>query len=147
MSLALIAYGARAPSRGPSYVGAVGLASFVGLTGANVVALAEGNFDDREKLAGWPLLLLFLGLAALAVSFFLPREGGAARAGDRSRGRPGGPQPGRSCRAGRPASTQVPGRRRVVPRRAAGRRRRRLRQGRRPSSRLASVEPAARRAA
>ena len=95
LSLALIAYGARAPSRGPSYVGAVGLASFVGLTGANVVALANGNFDDREKLAGWPLLLLFLGLAALAVSFFLPREGAGGRTPATSpEGVPGGPRPG-----------------------------------------------------
>lgn len=97
LSLALIAYGARAPSRGPSYVGAVGLASFVGLTGANVVALANGNFDDREKLAGWPLLLLFLGLATLAVSFFLPREGAGPGGGTPAtspEGVPGGPRPG-----------------------------------------------------
>jgi hypothetical protein len=99
ISLALIAYGARAPSRGPSYVGAIGLASFIGLTGANVVALANGNLDDREKLAGWPLLLLFFGLAALAVSFFLPREGAGPGPGGgmpttSPEGVPGGPRPG-----------------------------------------------------
>lgn len=95
VSLALIAYGARAPSRGPSYVGAIGLASFVGVTGANVVALAEGNFEDREKLAGWPLLLLFLGIAALVASFFLPREGAAPRGHTTTpEGVPGGPRPG-----------------------------------------------------
>src|SRR3954453_10065376 len=79
VSLALIGYGARAPSRGPSYVGALGLAVFVGLTGSNIVALARGHADDREKLAGWPLLLLLVGIAAVAASFVMPREGAGGR--------------------------------------------------------------------
>ncbi len=95
ISLALIAYGARAPSRGPSYVGAIGLAAFVGLAGSNIVALAAGHFDDREKLAGWPLLLLVLGIGALAASFFLPREGAAPRGpATGPEGVPGAPPPG-----------------------------------------------------
>jgi len=95
VSLALIAYGARAPSRGPSYVGAIGLATFVGLTGANVVALANGHNDDREKLAGWPLLLLLLGIAGLVASFLLPREGAGPRGpATAPEGVPGGPRPG-----------------------------------------------------
>jgi hypothetical protein len=103
VSLALIAYGARAPSRGPSYVGAVGLLTFIGLTGANVVALAEGNFDDREKLAGWPLLLLLLGIGALVASFFMPREGAAPRGPTTGPGGvPGAPRPGAGWGPGAP---------------------------------------------
>ena len=102
VSLALIAYGARAPSRGPSYVGAIGLATFVGLTGANVVALANGHNDDREKLAGWPLLLLLLGIAGLVASFFLPREGAGPRGPSTGAGgRTGCAAAGRRLRAGR----------------------------------------------
>ena len=97
VSLALIAYGSKAPSRGPSYVGGLGLLTFVGLVGANVVALANGNFDDREKFAGWPLLLLLLGIAALVASFFVPREGAAGGGwgrGTAPEGVPGAPRPG-----------------------------------------------------
>ena len=108
VSLALVAYGSKAPSRGPSYVGGFGLLTFVGLVGANVVALANGNFDDREKLAGWPLLLLFLGIAALAASFFLPREGvgGRGPAGAPG-GVPGGPPGQQTAPGGYPPPGQA----------------------------------------
>jgi hypothetical protein len=76
VSLALITFGAKARTRGPSYVGGLGLVAFVGLTGSNVVALAKGNSDDVDKFLGWPVVLLLLGLAALAVSFLLPRAPG-----------------------------------------------------------------------
>ena len=73
VSLALMAYGSRAVTRGAGYVGAAGFFAFVYLTGENVVAQAKGNADDVEKFAGWPLLLLLLGIAALAASFLIPR--------------------------------------------------------------------------
>ena len=76
VSLALITFGARARTRGPSYVGALGLISFIGLAGANVVALSKGNSDDVSKFFGWPLALLLLGLAAIAASFLMPRAPG-----------------------------------------------------------------------
>jgi hypothetical protein len=76
VSLALITFGAKAATRGPSYVGALGLVSFVGLAGANVVALAKGNSDDVQKFLGWPVLLLLVGIAALVASFLLPRAPG-----------------------------------------------------------------------
>ena len=76
VSLALITFGVRARTRGPSYVGAIGLASFVGLTGANVVALSKGNEDDVSKFLGWPVVLLLLGIAAIVASFLMPRAPG-----------------------------------------------------------------------
>jgi len=103
VSLALIAYGARAPSRGPSYVGAIGLVAFVGLTGSNLVALASGHSDDREKLAGWPLLLVLLGIAGLVASFFMPREGaGGGGPTTAPAGVPGAPRPGAGWGPGAP---------------------------------------------
>jgi hypothetical protein len=95
VSLALIAYGTKAPTRGPSYIGGLGLIAFVGLTGSNIVALANGHGDDVSKFAGWPLLLLLLGIAALAASFFMPREGAAPRGPTTApEGVPGAPRPG-----------------------------------------------------
>jgi hypothetical protein len=102
VSVALITFGARARTRGPSYVGAIGLASFVGLTGANVVALTKGNSDDVSKFAGWPLLLLLLGLAALAASFLMPRSPG--RGWWQTTAPDAGPQPG-GAPAAQPAAS------------------------------------------
>ena len=102
VSLALITYGAKAHTRGPSYVGAIGLVSFIGLTGANVVALTKGNSDDVSKFAGWPLLLLLLGLAALAASFLLPRAPG--RGWIQTTAPDAGPQPG-GAPAAQPAAS------------------------------------------
>jgi hypothetical protein len=105
LSLALIAYGSRAASRGPSYVGGFGLAAFVAATGANVVALVKG--DDRTELVGWPALLLLLGIAGLVASFLIPRgrmaglgitradgPGRGPGGGTTPQGAPGEPRPG-----------------------------------------------------
>jgi hypothetical protein len=64
-SLALVAYGAVAHARGPAYVGFFGLLAFAILQAAEVNALLEGEEPDRS-FAGWPLILLLLGAAALA---------------------------------------------------------------------------------
>ncbi|MEA2143704.1 MAG: hypothetical protein QOI64_2134 [Solirubrobacteraceae bacterium] len=95
VSIALIAYGTTSPVRGPSYVGAIGLASFVGLAGSNVVALSKGNADDVHKLAGWPLVLLVLGIAVLAATVLLPRRpaGGPTAAPPVTSPPPGGAPP------------------------------------------------------
>jgi hypothetical protein len=75
VSLALIAYGARSRTRGPSYVGAVGLALFIGLAGTDVVGRLKGETGDG--VAGWPLILLLGGAALLALSFLAPPRRGA----------------------------------------------------------------------
>jgi hypothetical protein len=63
VSLGLVAYGSWFRARGPVYVGAIGLFLFVLLVGLDLDAdVPEGS------LLGWPLLLLLLGLAAIAVS-------------------------------------------------------------------------------
>jgi hypothetical protein len=67
ISLALVAYGARAGSRGPSYVGVLGLLVFAVLVGIEANALLEGERPD-SSLVGWPLVLLLLGGAGLAAS-------------------------------------------------------------------------------
>lgn len=95
VSLALIGYGSKAATRGPSYVGALGLIAFAGLAGANAVAIFSGNLDDREQLVGWPLLLLLLGIAGLVASFLLPREGAGGRGPTTApEGVAGAPRPG-----------------------------------------------------
>lgn len=59
-------------TRGPAYVGTIGLLFFI------VIAGLDLDSDDPEaSIVGWPLLLVVLGLAALAVSVL-----GARRHGD-----------------------------------------------------------------
>jgi hypothetical protein len=71
-SLVLVAYGAAAHARGPAYVGFIGLLAFAILQGAEVNALIEGEQPD-SSVAGWPLILLLLGAAALALGMFIRR--------------------------------------------------------------------------
>ena len=62
-SIVLIAAGGFARARGPVYVGAIGLLTFVALVG--------GDLDDDSpagKIIGWPLILLVLALLAMAAS-------------------------------------------------------------------------------
>lgn len=64
-SLALVAYGAIAQTRGPAYVGFVGLLAFAVIQGFEINAVLEGDEPDSSFL-GWPLILILLGAAALA---------------------------------------------------------------------------------
>ncbi len=89
VSLALIAYESRSPTRGPGYVGTVGLLSFIGLTGLDLVNRLNG--DDAGGVAGWPLLLLVVGGAALVASFVLKPAAPGAGGGPAAPGGPGGP--------------------------------------------------------
>src|SRR4051812_6911488 len=86
VSLAAIGFGSRGPTRGPSYVGALGLGAFIALVGTDVVHRISGG--DGGGVVGWPLILLIVGAAALAAGFVLrPRApggpGGPAYAGPR----------------------------------------------------------------
>ena len=74
VSLLLIAFGSRARTRGPAYVGALGLAVFVAAVGLDVVTEFDG--EDPRGVAGWPLVLLIGGALAAALSFVLPRGSG-----------------------------------------------------------------------
>jgi hypothetical protein len=65
ISLGLVAYGALVHARGPAYVGFLGLLAFALMQGAEVNALLEGEEPDAS-FAGWPLVLLLIGAAALA---------------------------------------------------------------------------------
>jgi hypothetical protein len=87
VSLLLIAYESRSPTRGPGYVGALGLVVFIALTGVDLVNRING--DDSGGVAGWPLILLIVGGAALVASFVMP--GGAGRGGAGAPAAPGGP--------------------------------------------------------
>ena len=82
-SLGLVAYGAAAHVRGPAYVGFVGLLAFAIIQGAEVNALLEGDEPD-SSVAGWPLILLLVGVAALVLGMFIrkPPPAGAAVPGD-----------------------------------------------------------------
>jgi hypothetical protein len=101
VSLALIAYESRAPTRGPGYVGTVGLIAFIALTGADLVNRISG--DSGGGVVGWPLILLILGAAAIVASFVL-RPGGPGGPGD-GYAAPGGPGAGAY---GQPGATQPP---------------------------------------
>jgi hypothetical protein len=91
VSLALIGYESRAPTRGPGYVGALGLISFIGLTGADLVNRLNG--DEGGGVVGWPLILLIGGAAALVASFVLRTDDGGPGGGAVAGG-PGGPLAG-----------------------------------------------------
>jgi hypothetical protein len=88
-SLALVAYGALAETRGPAYVGFFGLLAFAFIQGFEINALLEGDEPD-SSFVGWPLVLILLGAAALAA-------GAAGRkpppAGTRVPAGPRGPEP------------------------------------------------------
>lgn len=103
VSLLLIGFGSRGPTRGPSYVGALGLGAFIGLTGADLVHRVGGG--DGGGVAGWPLILLIVGAIILALGFVLKPgmpggPGGPATAG------PGGP--GQGAYAAPPAAPPPP---------------------------------------
>jgi hypothetical protein len=65
ISIGLVAYGAVAETRGPAYVGFVGLLVFVVIQGAELNALLEGEEPD-SSFVGWPLILILVGAAGLA---------------------------------------------------------------------------------
>jgi hypothetical protein len=65
ISLGLVAYGAVTYTRGPAYVGFLGLLAFAILQGVEVNALLEGDEPDAS-FVGWPLILLLIGAAGLA---------------------------------------------------------------------------------
>jgi hypothetical protein len=93
ISLLLIAYATRGRTRGPGYVGALGLGLFILLTGADLVNRLKG---EGGGVVGWPLILLIGGGAAVLLSFVLKPgslggPGGAAAPGP---GAPGYGQPG-----------------------------------------------------
>jgi hypothetical protein len=85
-SLGLVAFGAAAHARGPAYVGFFGLLAFAILQGAEINALLEGDEPDHS-FAGWPLVLVLIGAAALSAGLFMrkPPPAGA--------GVPAGPAP------------------------------------------------------
>ena len=68
IALALIWYGTRRAARGPTYVGGLGLLAFIVSVGTEVVALFSGSHPSGS-LVGWPLLLLLVGGAGLALGF------------------------------------------------------------------------------
>lgn len=86
VSLALIAYASRAATRGPGYVGALGLAGFILLTGTDLVTRLNG--DPGGGVVGWPLVLLIGGAIAVALGFVLNP---GALGGPGGPGRAGGP--------------------------------------------------------
>jgi peptidoglycan/LPS O-acetylase OafA/YrhL len=102
VSLTLIWYGTRVARRGPAYVGAIGLAAFVGSVGAEVSRELSGDRADGAAF-GWPLLLLLLGAGALVAGFVLPRRAGGAGGPGGLPGGPGGPGPGYPPPGGPPA--------------------------------------------
>jgi hypothetical protein len=88
VSLLLIGFGSRGPRRGPSYVGALGLGAFIGLTGADLVHRITGG--GGGGVAGWPLILLIGGGIILALGFVL-RPGAPGGPGGPAAAGPGGP--------------------------------------------------------
>jgi hypothetical protein len=64
-SLGLVAYAAMAETRGPAYVGFLGLLAFTLIQGAEINAVLEGEQAD-SSFVGWPLILILVGAAGLA---------------------------------------------------------------------------------
>jgi hypothetical protein len=90
VSLLLLAYGARSFTRGPGYVGAFGLALFIGVVGTDIVSRLEG--EEGGGVVGWPLILLLLGVALLVAGFLAPRSDGGVTTEPQRFG-PGGGRP------------------------------------------------------
>ena len=65
VSLGLVAIGSAIGTRGPVYVGAIGLFLFLLIVGFDV---NEGSDADPTKLGGWPIILLVLGGLGILLS-------------------------------------------------------------------------------
>jgi hypothetical protein len=91
VSLAAIGFGSRGPTRGPSYVGALGLGAFIALVGVDVVHRISGG--GSGGVVGWPLILLIGGAAVLVAGFIL-RPGAPGGSGGPAFASPGGPGQG-----------------------------------------------------
>ena len=71
-SILLVAAGTLTKVRGPVYVGAIGILTFVFLAGVDL------DDDTPEgKLVGWPLILLLAAALAIAASFMAGRSSGS----------------------------------------------------------------------
>jgi hypothetical protein len=105
VSLLSIGFGSRGPTRGPSYVGALGLGAFIALTGTDVVHRLSGG--GGGGVAGWPLILLILGGLALVAGFVL-RPGAPGGPGGPAVAGPGGPGLGAQAQPEAPGYGQPP---------------------------------------
>jgi hypothetical protein len=72
-SIGLVVLGTWFGTRGPAYVGAIGLTIFVVIVGLDL-----DDSSPSGSVAGWPLVLLLLAAVALVASVLLPRRGGSA---------------------------------------------------------------------
>jgi hypothetical protein len=63
VSLLAVGYGSRVGARGPAYVGGIGLAIFLVLAGSDL-----NDSTPEGRIAGWPLILVIVGVVAFAVS-------------------------------------------------------------------------------
>jgi hypothetical protein len=68
VSLALVWLGSHARVRGLGYIGGFGLTMFVLSVGSQITQLEVGR-SPSTHITGWPIVLLTLGLAGLALSF------------------------------------------------------------------------------
>ncbi len=66
ISLGLVGIGATIGTRGPVYIGGIGLFLFLLIAGLD---LNEGAGANPGKFGGWPIVLLIAGALALALSF------------------------------------------------------------------------------
>ena len=73
VSLALVCGGARARIRGLGYVGATGLLAFIISTGAQITRIESGR-SPAHGLAGWPWVLLLLGIIGLIAPLMSYRD-------------------------------------------------------------------------
>jgi hypothetical protein len=71
VSLALVLAGARSRARGLGYVGAIGLLFFIESVGTEISRRLAGH-SPSGSLAGWPLVLVVLGVGGLAASWTRP---------------------------------------------------------------------------
>jgi hypothetical protein len=65
ISLGLVGIGSQIGTRGPVYVGAVGLFLFLLIAGLDL----NGDPPEPFKMGLWPWILLVFGLAAIVLSF------------------------------------------------------------------------------
>jgi hypothetical protein len=73
LSLGLVLAGSRTKARGLGYVGAIGLLFFIESVGTQISRQLSGH-GPSSSLAGWPLVLVILGVAGLAASWTRPRR-------------------------------------------------------------------------